>query len=63
MTSSVSLGRNESSDTLSSASPDSSGTISTCSRLSRDSWFSTSKVRMLSMSSPKKSMRKGYSLL
>ena len=41
----------------------SSGTISTDSFLSRDSWLCTSKVRMESISSPKKSRRKGYSEL
>ena len=39
----------------------SSGTMFICSRRSLDNWVSTSKVRIESMSSPKKSIRKGYS--
>ena len=36
--------------------------MTTRSRFSLDNWLSTSNVRRLSTSSPKKSMRKGYSL-
>ena len=62
-TNTASAGRNDSSGTRPSTSPASSGTISMRSRVSRDNCVSTSKVRMKSMSSPKKSMRNGNSQL
>ena len=58
-----SSGRNESRGIRSSVCCDSSGTMVAESHLSFDNWFSTSNVRIESMSSPKKSMRNGYSQL
>ena len=54
-------GKKSSKGTFSSFDEASSGTISTVSRRSFESCVSTSKVRIESISSPKKSMRKGSS--
>ena len=63
----VSAGRKSRNDTMPPVPPAErsllrSGTMTTLSFFSLDSCVSTSKVRRLSTSSPKKSMRKGYSL-
>ena len=63
MASTVPAGRKLRKETFSSTSCATSGTTSTRSRLSRDNWLCTSNVLMESISSPKKSRRKGYSLL
>ena len=60
--SSVPFGRNCESGTFSAVEA-SSGTMSAVCRISFESWLSMSKVRMVSISLPKKSMRKGSSLL
>ena len=59
----VSAGKKLVSGIFSSVIFDSSGTISTDSFRSFDSWSSTVKERMVSISSPKKSMRNGSSEL
>ena len=56
-------GRNSVRGIFSSVMAESSGTISTDSLRSLDSWSCTSKVRMVSISSPKKSIRYGSSEL
>ena len=62
VTRTVSLGSSDATETVFSCIVLSSGTRVMNSCCCRLSWLSTSKVRMLSTSSPKKSMRKGYSL-
>ena len=59
----VFFGRNLKNDVVTSLPSFISGTSSALSRFSFDSCESTSKVRIESTSSPKKSMRNGYSLL